>query len=452
MKATFIFIVILLTISGSIFGQIPSAPDSLPMLRPLPQLKPIPLDGGMKLYVYEQAKNPFYEAQLVIKPESGTIFSMPVVETLSTLIDQGTRKRAHQKLLQQLATMGSHLEYAAGDDRFVLKMRGPVEHASEAVDILGDIATGLSILPNSVTTSEALMQTGIHPYPTNPLKVLDRALRLTSSDVLRMPDIDAERIAVAQVRREELLSFHRTSFRPQHATLVVVGGVSAGTMKSVAKKSFHSWGNGKGQPPTGKCIEGKARERMLWYPGLSSRSAYGAMVFNCGTVSPVAAAELVKQFLLQETDAGNDVVKQIPLSFLQVKSVERPGDDAIAVMFVCPPDRTSSAVSTLLQLIQKRAAAGIAENAVNRVRRAVIGRTMMDLSSVSSASDLLVDGVIAENDPALRFKELDSVHKLTANALATDSHLFDPANCRLLLIGDSASVTPQMNAIKALFP
>jgi predicted Zn-dependent peptidase len=446
-----ILLFLILIISFPVYSQLPSAPDSLRTFHFASASKAIPMEGGMKLYVYEVARNPLFEAQLIFQPKKGSSFSVPTVEVLSSIIDHGTRKRTREQVQTQLSNFGLHLECSVADDRFILKMRGPSEHAGNAIELLADIATGLSIMPASISESIAGIQTGVHPYPTNPIRILDRALRLTDATTLRIPDIENERAAAIAIRREELLTFHRVSFRPEQATLIVTGGVSAGSMKSAVKKSFHSWPRNNSQPPVATYLENKAADRILWYPGLSSRSAYGALVLTCKDIPSIAASEILKNTLLQETTNGNDLISTLSLSFLQVKAVEHSENNILAVVFVCPPDRTASVVKSLMGVLQKRMSSALTEEELIHVRRALNGRAMIDMSSVDGTAELLSGGVISDGDPMLRFKELEATAKLSASLLSQKMNLFDPTQCRLLLISDSASYASQSDQLKQQF-
>jgi predicted Zn-dependent peptidase len=434
-------------LSFSSYASLPAAPDSLPRISRTPQLKTIAVEGGMRLQVMEISDCPVFEARLVVRPPLGEIFPAPTAAILASIADQGTRKRTREQLHEHLARCGLHLDCESEDTQIMFKMSGSSEHASQGVEMLADIVTGLSIMPASFEERMIQLQAGIRPYPTNPLRVLDRAVKLSDEHVLRIPDIESERASLSSLRREDLISFHRAGFRPQNVTLTVAGDISAGAMKSAARKNFHSWPYSASQLPPVRLCAGKIDERILWYPTGTNRSAYGAVILSGGAVPAVGFAELLKDFLVQESKAGNDLVSKLSLSFLQVKSVEHASEDAVAVMFVCPADQTLVVIKALLETLDKRATAPVSDSELQRVQRALIGRTMVELSSVSGTTDLLVSDA---GDPLSPFKQLEQVEKLTSAIFTANLAIFSLANCKLLLFADSAAISTQLDSIRSL--
>ena len=54
----------------------------------------------------------------------------------------------------------------------------------------------------------------------------------------------ATRLHLAKLTRDDLVAFHRTWFKPDHATLVVVGDTTVGEMKPKLEKLFQGWSGG----------------------------------------------------------------------------------------------------------------------------------------------------------------------------------------------------------------
>src|SRR5205085_12449179 len=107
--------------------------------------------------------------------------------------------------------------------------------------------------------------------------------------------------AIAKVTRDDLVKYHRTWFRPNNATLLVVGDTTAEQVKPLLEKAFKGWA--AGDVPKKNLASVRPPEKVAVYlldrPGSLQSVIVGAQV-----AQPADAAELVQMQLVNNVLGG----------------------------------------------------------------------------------------------------------------------------------------------------
>jgi len=228
----------------------PPTPGEPPALK-LPKLERITLANGLKVVLAERHEIPLVNFQLLI--DSGYAadqFSIPGTASLvARLLNQGTKTRTSLEISEQLAQLGANLSANASVDAIAARLSALKSKLDPSLDIFGDIVLN-PVFPAADFSREQKMQlANIDREKTEPISM---ALRV-------MPELiygkghaysqpwtgSGEAVNVAKLTREDMAKFHDTWFKPNHASLIVVGDTTLAEIRPKLEKLFANWKPGE---------------------------------------------------------------------------------------------------------------------------------------------------------------------------------------------------------------
>ena len=231
-----------------------SQPPRLGSVRPLtvPAVQERTLPNGLRILVAEHRELPVVDARLVVRGGgAANPRSLPGVSGLvSQMLMEGTTSRTALQIADQEAYLGVDVGSFSGWDESVVSVHAPKAVLDSALALFADIAlhpafaakeldrvrkdrltallqqrdqapTIASLAANSILFGES------HPY--------GRPLQGTEASVQRLS-------------RADLRSFYDRYFRPNNATLIVVGDIDADEVVRRAEQLFGAWTRGTVPP------------------------------------------------------------------------------------------------------------------------------------------------------------------------------------------------------------
>ena len=227
----------------------------------LPAVVSRDLPNGLKLLIVEQHELPLADFVLVLKSGGETDESGKLgTATLATsLLKEGTTTRNSLQIADQEAFLGIDIFAGSGWDATTLQLHTPTAQLDSAMALFADIALRPAFPEPEL---ERLRKNRL----TSLLQVKDRAPEMANRAYaaivygaaaygrpLTGDEASTNAITLADVRR-----FYDTYFRPNNATLLVVGDVKADDVERRVRALFGGWQRGNvppatyGQPPAPK--------------------------------------------------------------------------------------------------------------------------------------------------------------------------------------------------------
>lgn len=234
------------TTTPAALTQPPVVPPPKPLT--LPPIVTRTLANGLELMVVEHHELPVANFLLLVRSgyEQDPAAMPGLVSMTAALLDEGAGRRSALDIAAQQAMLGARLGVGAGFDATTISLETPTAQLDSALALLADVAL----------------------RPTFPAKELDRlrAERLTLLTQLRdrgpaiadiaypavlyggshpygRPTLGTEG-ALKQLTRNHLQRFYQAHFRPNNATLIVVGDVNPDSIARRIDALFGRWERG----------------------------------------------------------------------------------------------------------------------------------------------------------------------------------------------------------------
>jgi zinc protease len=217
----------------------------------LPKLERLTLSNGLRVVLAERHEIPLVNLSLLV--DSGYAadqFASPGTARLtSSLLDQGTKTRSALEVSEQLAQLGGRLTTAASVDSLFVRLSSLKEKLDPALDIYADVVLNPAFPDSDFRRQRALQLDTIEREKATPVQM---GLRVLPALIYGKGHAYSEPLtgsgtkdSVSKITRDDLLKFHSTWFKSNHATLVVVGDTTLAELRPKLEKVFAAWKPGE---------------------------------------------------------------------------------------------------------------------------------------------------------------------------------------------------------------
>jgi zinc protease len=273
----------------------PPAATQPPELR-LPKLERTTLSGGLKVVLAERHEIPLvnfsllvdsgYAADQGVPPGPGATGRPGEAALVSKLLDQGTKTRTSLEIGEQLAQLGATLNVGATLDSMVVRLSALKTNLDASLDIFADVALNPSFPPADFLREQKRQLAAIEREKTEPVPL---ALRVLPALIYGKGHAYSEpwtgsgtAASVSQLTREDMARFHAAWFKPNHATLMVVGDTTLAEIRPKLEKLFSAWA--PGETPQKNVASVALPERSVVY--LIDRPGAQQSLILAGSVAP----------------------------------------------------------------------------------------------------------------------------------------------------------------------
>ena len=222
-----------------------------PFRAPVPVQRSLPNRLGVLLR--ENHAVPVVVVELAIK--TGVDGDPPdragLADFVAAAIDEGTRSRTSQQLAEQLEDLAAILSVSPGLDGIRLHLNCLSDTLEPALDLLADVALNPAFGPADVERVRGITLTGLEQRRGNPGALAsDEVARVLYGSKHPWGQPAGGTIeSVKAIRRQDLVRFHDTHFRPNNALLSVSGDFEAEKILPLLAERFGAW-RPKSVPPS----------------------------------------------------------------------------------------------------------------------------------------------------------------------------------------------------------
>ncbi len=216
-----------------------------------PDFNRFKLSNGLKVIIAERHDVPLVQASLVIDAGyAADQFGRPGTSGLAmAMLDEGTSRRSSLEISEDLALLGASVGGGSGLDTSSVQLSALAEKLAPALEIFAEVALDPSFPQQELDRLRRINLANIQQEKNRPLSMALRVLpKLMYGDghpygqPLTGSGTEADLKAMT---RDDLVDFHQTWFRPNHATLVVVGDVDSDTLLPQLENLFGDWEAGE---------------------------------------------------------------------------------------------------------------------------------------------------------------------------------------------------------------
>ncbi len=216
-----------------------------------PDLQRATLSNGLKIVLAERHTIPMVQMSLMVNAGYKTdTQSLPGVANLAmNMLDEGTKRYSALEISEKLNLLGAQLYTSSDLDYSYVFLSSLKSRLKEALDIYADVILNPQFPQKDFERLKKQTLTAIKREKAQPttmaLRVLPvliygkghpYALPFTGSGY----EETVEKIEIAHLKE-----FHRKYFKPNNATLVVVGDITLPELKALLEKKFRKWKAGE---------------------------------------------------------------------------------------------------------------------------------------------------------------------------------------------------------------
>jgi len=237
-------------------AAVPSAPvdawrstQPAPLAAVPPFRAPVPVQRGLPnrlpVLLRENHAVPVVVVELAIRTGvDGDPPDLPgLADFMAAALDEGTRTRSNQQLAEQLEDLAASLSVSPGLDGIRIHLNCLTETLAPALDLLADVALNPAFRPADVERVRGITLTGLKQRRGSPGALAsDEVARLLYG--ARHPwgqPAGGTLESVRAIRRQDLVRFHDTYFRPNNALLSVSGDFEPSTILTLLAERFGAW-------------------------------------------------------------------------------------------------------------------------------------------------------------------------------------------------------------------
>jgi len=229
--------------------------STLPMPRmfteaPFPQLERATLANGMRLIVAQRHTVPVVQLSLQLNAGyAADQLASPGVATMTMeMLDEGTASMDALAINDRLASLGANLTSGANLDFSVVGLSALKENLDASLAIYADVILNPAFSAAELERLKRLQLAGIEQEKNEPTSLALRllpellygaghayALPMTGSGTAE---------AVSALDRDDLVAYHAAWFKPNNATLIVVGDTTLAEIRPKLEALFARWRSG----------------------------------------------------------------------------------------------------------------------------------------------------------------------------------------------------------------
>nr|MBA3334846.1 insulinase family protein [Acidobacteriota bacterium] len=214
----------------------------------LPPIEKMKLSNGLDVWVVRQGELPLVSMNLVLK--SGGTFEPAdksgVSSMTAALLDDGTKTRSALDIANGLQAIGASMGAGSSWDSASVSLSTTTKNFDQALDIYADVIVNPIFPEKELENVRKSALTGFVQRRLNPNAiadvVYDRVLYGATHPYGRQ--LSGTETTITALKRSDLVSFYEASYRPNNATLVVVGDVDGKTLLPKLEKAFAGWKSG----------------------------------------------------------------------------------------------------------------------------------------------------------------------------------------------------------------
>ena len=224
-------------------------PGQVPAVQ-FPEFQRFTLANGLRVILAERHAIPMVRLNLVLDAGYATDQAgIPGTADLAmAMLDEGTGRRSALEISEELSLLGAGLGSGSDLDASYVSLSVLKEKLDAALDIYADVILDPRFPEADFQRLLKLQLAQIQQEKSSPftmaLRVFPRLLYGAGHAYSNPFTGSGYEATLTGLTRDALASFHRTWFKPDHATLVVVGDTTIAEMKPKLEKLFQGWSGG----------------------------------------------------------------------------------------------------------------------------------------------------------------------------------------------------------------
>lgn len=216
-----------------------------------PALQRATLSNGLQIILAERHSIPVVNFNLMVDAGyAADQGGLPGTSSIAMdMLDEGTKKRSALQISEELAQLGANLGSGSGLDMSTVFLSALKSHLDPSLEIYADVILNPAFPEEDFKRLQKQMLARIQREKVTPIQIALRVfpkLLYGANHAYSNPFTGSgTEDAVNKMTTAELAKFHQTWFKPNNATLVVVGATTLNEIQPKLEKLFAGWKKGE---------------------------------------------------------------------------------------------------------------------------------------------------------------------------------------------------------------
>jgi zinc protease len=212
-----------------------------------PPLERATLSNGLKLVLARRPSIPQVRFDLLLDAGfASDQFALPGTASLAmSMLDEGTTTRSALQISDRLADLGATLGTASRLDVSSVSLEALTARLDPSLELFADVILHPAFRATDVERLRKQRLVQIQREKTDPvgmaLRVFPRIVYGEGHAYANPWTGSGTEASTAKIARADLVKFHQTWFKPNHATLVIVGATSLAQIRPKLERLFAGW-------------------------------------------------------------------------------------------------------------------------------------------------------------------------------------------------------------------
>ncbi len=209
----------------------------------LPAIEKTKLSNGLDVWMVRHGELPIISMNMVFKTGSANEpdDKYGVSNMASSLLNTGTKTRSAEELANQLRQIGvSNIGSGSGWDSTNVSMQMLSKHLDAALDIYADVIQNPAFPASEIDSLKARSLIGLRQQRANPNAISNNVYNKVLYGEHPYGRSNSE-ATIKAITRDDLVRYYESIYRPNNATLIVVGDFDKGDLKKKLEKTFAGW-------------------------------------------------------------------------------------------------------------------------------------------------------------------------------------------------------------------
>jgi zinc protease len=208
----------------------------------LPPIEKTKLSNGMDVWMVEQHELPIVSMNMVFRTGSSNEpeNKIGVSSMTSQLLDDGTATRSAADIVNQLQSIGANMNSSSGWDSTNVTIQSLTRNLDKAIDIYADVIQNPAFPATEVESLRGRLLVGLRQQRSNPNAISDVVYNKVLYGTHPYGRNNTEATLKA-ITRDDLVGYYGSTYRPNNATLIVVGSFDKAALKGQLEKAFGGW-------------------------------------------------------------------------------------------------------------------------------------------------------------------------------------------------------------------
>ncbi|PPS42389.1 pitrilysin family protein [Chroococcidiopsis sp. TS-821] len=204
------------------------------------------LSNGIVVLVTENPAADIVAARIFVK--AGSCREAPhqsgLVHLLASVLTKGTQKRSSLEIAEQVESVGASLGTDAAADYFLLSLKTVSSDFLEILALAAELLRSPSFPELEVELERRWLMQNIRSQQEQPFTIAFDQLRqaMYQNHPYASSALGTE-ATVANLRRDDLIEYHQTYFRPDNLVISITGRITANEAVAAIEKVFGDWQN-----------------------------------------------------------------------------------------------------------------------------------------------------------------------------------------------------------------